>query len=381
MRFAISPAQLFDGENRLENHSLIIEQGKVQQVLPTTELPSKLPRQKPAGHILCPGFIDTQVNGAQNLLFNNQIDASAIRTIGNFHRRFGSTGFLPTLISPSREQIQQGLMAFQQASREGASACLGIHIEGPFLNKNKRGVHPEKQILSFQPGDLDLFPEQATQHKILLTLAPEVVASTDIATLVKKGLIVSLGHSNADYATSRQALAAGASGFTHLYNAMSPLTSREPGMVGAALEDPESWCAIIVDGQHVHPASLKIALSAKPRGKVMLVTDAVHACGSQTEQLNLLGETIIQREGKVCTLQGTLAGSNLTMIEAVKNTVELLQLSLEEALRMASLYPAQFLGLDHQLGRIAPGYQANLIALDQHFNVTDSWIQGQHLAH
>lgn len=376
-------ANIFDGFRTLEGYALTLANGAIQELLPQPEAGKPEPDSITIdcqGKLLCPGFIDTQVNGAADHLFNDDISTTTIRAIGSYHRHFGTTGFLPTLISPSRSQIRQALTLCGQG-KTPVPGCLGVHIEGPFLNPVKRGVHPKEQILDFSPDDLALLSPLNTAGTVLLTLAPEQVSPAQIKALVAQKVIVSLGHSNADYDTTRAALAAGASGFTHLFNAMSALTSRAPGMVGAALMDPNSWCGIIVDCKHVHPASLSIALKAKAKGKMMLVTDAVHACGSQQATLDLLGETICQQSGKVTTMTGTLAGSNLTMIEAVKNTHKLLDISLEEALRMASLYPAQFLGLDHQLGCIAPGYQADLIALDVNLNVTDSWIAGQHLQH
>lgn len=375
---------IFDGEAIHHNKALVIDGQNIHGVYAENKLPEGSKANDCSvidcqGQLITAGFIDTQVNGASNTLFNDSPTVESIRIIASYHRRYGTTGLLPTLISPSRALIGKALLATTSAAKNTTSGCLGIHIEGPFLNKEKRGVHPEEQILNFTSHDLALLSQLPNQT--LVTIAPEALTPEQITTLTKAGVIISLGHSNANFETTITALNSGASGFTHLFNAMSPLTSREPNMVGAALADENSWCGIIVDGYHVHPCSLKIAIKSKPQGKVFLVTDAIHAVGSDKHELNLLGQTIINSKGKVCTPEGTLAGSGLTMIEAVKNTISMLDMSLEESLRMASLYPAQFLGMDNQLGRIKSGYQASLIALDDDLNVTKSWVNGDYLSH
>ena len=210
----------------------------------------------------------------------------------------------------------------------------------------------------------------------VITLAPEQVPLDDIRALVARGAIVVAGHTAATYEEARAGLDAGIRGFTHLYNAMSPLTGREPGAVGAALEDTASWCGIIVDGVHVHPASLRVALAAKPSGKVFLVTDAMPPVGADDPSYVLYGETITVHDGVVRNAAGALAGSALDMATAVRNTVNLLGVPLEEAARMASTYPAEFLGLGNQYGRIAPGFHADLVAVDDELRVINTWISG-----
>jgi N-acetylglucosamine-6-phosphate deacetylase len=327
------------------------------------------------GAMLLPGFIDTQVNGGGGVLFNDAPTVETIRRIGAAHRRYGTTGFLPTLISDSVDVMRAALAAVEQALAEGVPGVLGIHLEGPYLAPARKGVHDPK--LFHTPGSEELALLCAPHRGVrLLTLAPERVPSASIGALAAAGVIVCAGHTAADYATTHAALAAGARGFTHLFNAMTPLGSREPGVVGAALEDAGSWCGIIVDGHHVHPASLRVAIAAKPRGKMVLVTDAMPPVGAADPSYLLNGETITVKDGICQTAQGVLAGSALDMAGAVRNAVQMLGLPLDEAVRMASTYPAEFLGLGATHGRIAPDYQADLVALDDDFRVQRSWVGG-----
>ena len=327
------------------------------------------------GALLLPGFIDVQVNGGGGALFNAAPTVATIRTIGAAHRRFGTTGFLPTLISDSVDTMRAALAAVEQAFDEGVPGLLGIHLEGPYLAPARKGVHDPKWF--HLPGEEELALLCAPHRGVrLVTLAPERVPHETIARLAAAGVIVNAGHTAADHATIRAALAAGVRGFTHLFNAMTPLGSREPGVVGAALEDAGSWCGIIADGHHVHPASLRVAIAAKPRGKMLLVTDAMPPVGADDPRYVLNGETITVKDGICQTAQGVLAGSALDMASAVRNTVQMLGLPLDEAARMASTYPADFLGLGASHGRIAAGCRADLVALDDDCRVRCSWIGG-----
>jgi N-acetylglucosamine-6-phosphate deacetylase len=327
------------------------------------------------GAMLLPGFIDAQVNGGGGVLFNEAPTVETLRCIGEAHRQFGTTGFLPTLISDRVDVMRDALAAVEQALAEGVPGVLGIHLEGPYLAPARKGVHDATHF--HVPGDDEMAMLLAPHHGArLITLAPDQVPLDSIGALAAAGLIVCAGHTAADYATTRAALDAGVRGFTHLFNAMTPFGSREPGVVGAALEDAASWCGIIVDGHHVHPASLRVAIAAKPRGRMILVTDAMPPVGSDDPTYTLNGETIIVKDGICQTAQGVLAGSALDMAAAVRNTVQLLGLSLDEAVRMASTYPAEFLGLGDSHGRIAPGYRADLVLMDDDYRVWQSWIGG-----
>ena len=327
------------------------------------------------GGYLVPGFIDAQVNGGGGVLFNNDTSVDAIAAIGRAHRRFGTTGFLPTLISDDAEVMQRAIAATRDAIALAVPGVLGIHLEGPYLAPARKGTHDDAK---FRVPDADEIAMATSLDNgvSLLTLAPERVPSEAIRAIVERGGIVTAGHTAGTYDEIRAGIDAGITGFTHLYNAMSPLQGREPGAVGAALEDDDCWCGVIVDGVHVHPASLRVALAAKPRGKVFLVTDAMPMVGAEDPSFDLYGETITAVDGVVRNAAGALAGSALDMASAVRNSVHLLGLPLDEACRMAAQYPAEFLGIGGERGRIAAGYRADLVLLDEEVRVRRSWIGG-----
>jgi len=323
------------------------------------------------GHYLLPGFIDCQVNGGGDVLFNDAPTVDTIRRISAAHRRFGTTGFLPTLISDEADVMRAAIAAVDAAIEEGVPGVLGIHLEGPYLAPERRGVHDAAKFRVPDAREIEL-AASLRNGKTVLTIAPERVPPASIRELVARGVIVCAGHTAATYAEARAALDAGVRGFTHLFNAMSPLTSREPGAVGAALEDAASWCGIVVDGYHVHPASLRIALAAKPRGKVFLVSDAMPPVGGDSDTYALGGVTITCRDGRCETPDGVLAGSALDMATAVRNSVASLGLPLDEAVRMASTYPADFLGLASTHGRIARGCRADFVVMGNDLRVRDA---------
>ena len=328
-----------------------------------------------AGGWLAPGFIDAQVNGGGGVLFNNDTSVEAIAAIGRAHRRFGTTGFLPTLISDDAEVMARAIGATRAAIAAGVPGVLGVHLEGPYIAPARKGTHDAGKFRV--PDAAEVAMATSLDNGItLITLAPEQVPLATIRALAARGAIVVAGHTAASYEQARAGLEAGLRGFTHLYNAMSPLQGREPGAVGAALEDRDSWCGVIVDGVHVHPGSLRVALAAKPRGKLFLVTDAMPMVGADDPAFALYGEVITAVDGVVRNAAGALAGSALDMATAVRNCVRLLGLPLDEAARMASTYPADFLGLDGRCGRIAAGLQADLVLLDESLAVRSTWIAG-----
>ena len=376
MTTALTHARVLAADGWHDDLAVLLEGERIVDLLPPADPRVREARQHDLrGAMLVPGFIDVQVNGGGGVLFNEAPTVETLRRIGAAHRRFGTTGFLPTLISDRVEVMRAALAAVEQALAEGVPGVLGIHLEGPYLAPARKGVHDPKYFHAPASDELALLcaPRRGVR---LLTLAPDQVPLASIGALVDAGLIVCAGHTAADYETTRAALATGVRGFTHLFNAMTPFGSREPGVVGAALEDADSWCGIIVDGHHVHPASLRVALAAKPRGKMLLVTDAMPPVGADRPDYVLNGETIVAKDGICLTAQGVLAGSALDMASAVRNAVQLLGLSLEEAVRMASTYPAEFLGLGESHGRIAPGYRADLVVLDDEYRVQQSWIGG-----
>lgn len=356
--------------------AVVVNAGRITAVVEQDALPADIVRQDLQGGWLLPGFIDAQVNGGGGVLFNNTPTVDALGTIARAHRRFGTTGLLPTLISDDAGVMKQAIAATQQAIAQGVPGILGIHLEGPYLAPSRKGTHDAGK---FRVPDADEIAMATSLGNgvTLITLAPERVPEQTIRELVARGAVVVAGHTAATYEEARAGLDAGLRGFTHLYNAMSPLQGREPGAVGAALEDADSWCGVIVDGVHVHPASLRVALAAKPRGKIFLVTDAMPMVGADDPAFVLYGETITAKDGVVRNAAGALAGSALDMATAVRNSVNLLGLPLEEAARMASTWPAEFLGLGETHGSIAPGYAADLVLMDAELHVVQTWIGGQ----
>jgi N-acetylglucosamine-6-phosphate deacetylase len=361
----------------LEGRTVLLDGNRIADVVADDD-----PRIKRAvrhdldGRLLLPGFLDTQVNGGGGVLFNAEPTVEAIREIGVAHRRFGTTGFLPTLISDDLEVVARGIAAVRAAIEAGVPGVLGIHIEGPFLNVVRKGVHDSAKLRGLEEGEIGLLTS-LRGGKTLVTLAPEMTTPDIITKLCAAGVVVSAGHTNATYDQIRIALRHGLTGFTHLFNAMSQLTGREPGVVGAALDDPDSWCGIIVDGRHVNPAVLRIALRCKRRDRFMLVTDAMPSVGAAEKTFSLQGRMISIANGVLVDEDGTLAGSDIDMATTVRNAIELLGVGLPEAVRMASQYPAEFLGLHGELGRIAPGYRANLVLTDDRIDVKETWIDGR----
>lgn len=378
-RSAVLAAEVFDGERRLRDRAVVIDHGsgRIADLCAHAALPAGLAVHRlPAGSLLAPGFIDVQVNGGGGVLFNDRPDLAALRTIGAAHRRFGTTGFLPTLITSAPETMARALAAVRAAIARGVPGVLGVHFEGPWLAPARRGAHPAGWLRAPGEAEVALLTTPGAGRTVV-TLAPEQVAEEVIRRLAAAGVRVCLGHSDTDHATALAAVAAGASGFTHLFNAMSPLAARAPGMVGAALGAAGVWCGIVADGVHVHPATLRLALAAGGAGRFMLVTDAMSTVGSGQTEFMLGGATVRLRDGRLQMADGTLAGAALDMAGAVRNAVRLLGVAPEEALRMASLHPARFLGIAALRGRVAPGYAADLTGLTADFDVLATWIGGR----
>jgi N-acetylglucosamine-6-phosphate deacetylase len=371
---ALAGARVFDGETIRGGLAVLVEGESIAALVPEGDLPKGVERVVMDG-LLAPGFIDLQVNGGGGVLFNATPTVEAIRAIGTAHRTYGTTGFLVTFITDSTEKMAAAVEATRQALDERVPGLLGIHLEGPFLNPAKRGIHDAQWVRTPNQGDLALLDELPV-GRTLVTLAPEQAPPGLIERLAKAGVIVAAGHTDADYDRAMAGFAEGVAGVTHLFNAMTPLTSRAPGMVGAALDCKPAWCGLIVDGHHVHPASLRAVIAAKPKGTMILVTDAMPPAAGGPAAFDLGGRPIRAEGGRLVGADGTLAGAELDMARAVANTVEMVGLGLEEALRMASLYPARALGLDDR-GRIASGQRADLVLLDDKLRVTDTWIGGE----
>ncbi len=375
-RHAVVASTVFDGEARHTDYAVIIEGSRISGLLPKRELPIEVPaRVLPEGAWLAPGFIDIQVNGGGDVLLNDDPSAAAMATIARAHRKFGTTALLPTLITDTPEKMRAALAAANEATAANPS-ILGIHLEGPFISPEKLGVHNRALIRAPNPDDIEILMALRAGETTLITLAPERVPPGFIARLAKAGLRISLGHSMATYEKTKAALAEGLTGFTHLFNAMRPLGSRDPGPVAAALEAPGAFFGMIVDGEHVDPAMLRLAL--RGLAHPMLITDAMPPVGGSEPTFTLYGEQIAVREGRCKRADGTLAGAALDMASAVRNCVKLLNVPLTQALRFASIEPAWFLGLEATLGRLAPGYRADLVAFDPgSMQVHATWVAGE----
>ena len=375
MAFALTGARAFDGAHILEDMAVVIDGKRIVSLAAEGDLPAAIER-RPVEGLIAPGFVDTQVNGGGGILFNDTPTVEGIAAIGAAHRRFGTTGFLPTFITDGPEKMREAALAVRDGLQAGVPGLLGIHLEGPFLNPRRKGIHEAGFIREMLENDLDLITASGL-GRVLVTLAPEMVPVAGIARLVAAGVVVSAGHTEADAGTIRAARAAGLSGFTHLFNAMPPLAGREPGPVGAALDDPEAWCGLIVDLRHVSAVSLRAAIAARGWQRMMLVTDAMPSVGIDLTRFELLGRTITRQDDRLTAADGTLAGSHLDMASAVRNSVAELGLPLEAALHMASRAPAEFLRLGDELGRVAPGFRANLVLLDRDLKVVETWIDGE----
>lgn len=366
---------LIDGR-LVEGRTVLLQDGRILDIVGPSDARLRTARVHDlGGDLLLPGFIDVQVNGGGGMLFNDAPEVDTIRAIGAAHRRFGTTAFLPTLISDDLATVRRGIDAVRAAIVQKIPGVIGIHIEGPFINAQRRGAHDAAKLRVLDEEALQLLSE-GNGGRTLVTLAPETTTPQALRRLAAAGVLLCAGHTAATFEQMRDAFAAGVRGVTHLFNAMSPLGSREPGAVGAALLDPDSWCGVIVDGRHVHPATLRLALRAKRLDRFMLVTDAMPSVGTTQDSFMLQGRRIHVRDGACVDDHGVLSGSAIDMASTVRNAIELLEVPLEQAVAMASTHPAQFLGLDAELGRIAPGYRANLVVADERMNVKQAWIGG-----
>ena len=373
---AILAERVFDGYRWHAGAAVLIRGGRIAGVGPSNEVPRDWPQTRlPKGAFLAPGFIDLQVNGGGGVLLNDQPTADGMRAIARAHRRFGTTACLPTLITDSRERVKAAIAAARSvSSRDGV---IGLHLEGPFISPRRPGVHRADRIAQPVAGDLEQLCELAGAGQSMVTLAPECVPAGFVRTVAASGVRISIGHSEASAASVMQAVADGATGITHLFNAMPPMSAREPGIVGAALAENRLTAGLIVDGIHVDPITVRAAFAAKGCERIALVTDAMPTVGASQDRFELVGRTIKLANGRLTTEEGTLAGAHLDMATAVRNVVKLAQLPLEDALRAASLTPARFLGLDKERGMLAAGARADLVALSEDLSVVGTWVDGK----
>ena len=374
---ALTGAKVFDGEGWHTNAAVLLQAERILRIAPIAEIPGDAQIERLPGGILAPGFIDAQVNGGGGVLLNDAPTSESMSRIAAAHRRFGTCGLLPTLITTTAPAVEAALRA---AEKKPIPGVLGLHLEGPHLDQERKGVHDQQAMRPMTQTDLDMLLA-ADVGRLLVTVAPEQVGTDQVRRLVDGGIVVSLGHTDATFSRAKELIDAGATGITHLFNAMSPLENRAPGVVGAALDAGTVWCGVIADGFHVDAASLRIALRAKrPPGKLFLVTDAMSTVGSTMTSFPLGRKMVNLHHGRLTTIDDegreVLAGSHLDMASAVRFCVANLELSIEEALRMASLYPAMFLRLESCRGRIGPGFAADLVHLDAALNVTRTWVAG-----
>ena len=374
--YALTGARVLAGRDWLDGYAVVVGGGVISEICPASELADAMPQVVLDGGALVAGFVDLQVNGGGNALLNDQPSLDAVRTIAAAHRQFGTTALLPTLISEDLQVIAAAIAAVRAAIAEGVPGVAGIHIEGPFLNPLKAGIHDSAKFRKLDTRAIDLLCS-LDNGRTLITLAPELCDPADLAELIGRGVTVSAGHSLATYDQAVTAFAAGVRGTTHLFNAMSQFGSREPGLVGAALLTEGVISGLIADGRHVHPEAMRLAWQLLGNDGIALVTDAMSTVGGTIGTFAFNGVEITV-DGYSCVApDGTLAGSNLDMASAVRNAVDMLGVNLADACTMASHTPARLIGLDDRLGRIAPGLRADFVHLDDQLQVTATWIGGE----
>ncbi|MDF2640419.1 MAG: nagA [Novosphingobium lindaniclasticum] len=374
-RIALTGTRIVLADRVVEGQALLLEGDRILGLAAADALPADCMVEPLNGGYLLPGFIDTQVNGGGDVLFNDMPCIEGICAIAKAHRRYGTTGLLPTLISDYPKVVEAAIAAGEAALARGVPGVLGVHIEGPHLNAAKKGIHDQNR---FTRIDAEVIARLSapTAGRRIVTLAPELAPEGTVRALTEAGVLVCAGHSLATYDQARAALAEGLTGFTHLFNAMTQFLSRDPGMVGAALEDRTSHFGLIADGFHVHPAAMRVALAARGAEGVMLVTDAMPPVGGTLGRFTLMDQDIKVADGLCTGPDGTLAGSALTMVQALRNAMDMIGCDIVTASRMASGNPARFLRLDHETGTIAPGLRADLVHLDDARLVQSTWIGG-----
>ncbi|TGS40737.1 MULTISPECIES: N-acetylglucosamine-6-phosphate deacetylase [unclassified Mesorhizobium] len=377
-RFALTGARIFDGDDWHEGAALVVRDGLVEAMLPLGAVPGDIRAIDIGGGMLVPGFVDIQVNGGGGVMLNDHPDVASIETICRAHAPFGTTALLPTLITDTPAITAAAIAAGEAAALQKVPGFLGLHLEGPHLSIARKGAHDPALIRPMTDADQAMLMAARRKLPVLLTtIAPESVDPARVTALAKAGIVVSLGHSDTGHATAKAFAEAGASVVTHLFNAMSQIGNREPGLAGAALDIGTLSAGLIADGIHVHPATIRIALDAKQGpGRIVLVTDAMATIGTDMTSFTLNGRTIYRKDGSLRLADGTLAGADLDMISAIRFMHRTVGLELSEALRMASLYPAQAIGQSHRLGRFANGTAADIVALSGDLGIGSVWIGG-----
>jgi N-acetylglucosamine-6-phosphate deacetylase len=364
-KYAITSKKIFDGEQFLSNKAIIISENKIEDILDLKDIGS-IELIDYQDNIIAPAFIDLQLNGCGGVLFNDDISEHTLEVMHKTNLRFGTTSFLPTLITTSEDNIKKAVEVVTKFHEKHPFNVIGIHIEGPYISKIKKGIHNPIYMKPISLEMVEFLVEAGKKVPIKITMAPEENSIDRIKQLVDGGVKVSIGHTNADYKTAKEGIRAGISFATHLFNAMSPMEGRSPNVVGAVLDSHSVHAGIIVDGYHVDYASISLVKEIK-KDKLYIVTDAVTPMGTDMEQFQFADQTIYVRDGKCENKDGTLAGANIDMMTSVANAVSHANISLCEALRMASLYPAEAIGKSNIIGRIAKQYVANLTIFDRDY--------------
>jgi N-acetylglucosamine-6-phosphate deacetylase len=376
MTYALTNCHIFSGEHSWHNHAVVIDNDKIDTIIPVTELNEAIPRIDLNGNTLSPGMIDLQLNGCGGVMFNDEINVSCLRTMHLTNLKSGCTSFLPTLITSSDRDMRQAIAVVRDYHHDYPNQVLGLHLEGPYLNPAKKGIHNEQYIRRSSDEMIDYFCENSDVIK-MITLAPEQVMPSHIKQLADTGIIVAIGHSNATYQEASASFNTGITFATHLFNAMSPMIGRDPGVVGAVFDHDSVYAGIIADGHHVDYANIRISQRLK-RGKLILVTDATAPAGAQIDSFQFVGKTVYYRNGQCVDENGTLGGSALTLNQAIKNVTSHADIPLAEAIRMATLYPASAIGLEQKIGQIKHGMVANLIIFDPEFNIQATVVNGHY---
>ena len=374
MKKALKGARIFSGKDFLDNKALLFEDDNIIDILDDSIIPSDFDIQSLNGGILSPGFIDLQVNGGGGKLFNNSSDKESLNTIISAHQYFGTTSIMPTVISDSLNVLQQCTDTVSKEINKNKS-LLGIHIEGPFFNVKYRGVHQKQYINTINATYMDLF-ETLNQFPVMLTLAPECISIKQLKSLKKLGFKILAGHTDANYDQLEEAIKYGLDGFTHLFNAMGQISAREPGVVGSALDFDQTWASIIVDLHHVHPSLINLSYKQKPEGKLFFVSDSMATINHGEPSFELYDEVVSESKGRIINSEGKLAGSSITQIDAIKNAYQKCNIPLESAISMATLYPAEYLGISDYLGQIKKGFRSDLVHFNSDFKIQNVWVEG-----
>ena len=377
MKQALLGSQIFCGERFYDDHALLVDGKSIVDIVDKNHTPDNFNKIELNQGILAPGFIDLQVNGGGGVLFNNSPNKESLNTIIKAHQFFGTTSVMPTVISDSLEVLEQCIKTVTEEIKNNSS-LLGIHIEGPFFNTKYRGVHQKQYISTINSDYLNLF-ESLKGFPVMLTLAPECISNQQLKHLTSLGIKTLAGHSDASYDELDDAIKNGLDGFTHLFNAMGQISAREPGVVGSALHFENTFASIIVDLHHVHPSLIQLAYQLKPKGKLFFISDSMATINHGKPSFELYDEVVNESDGRLVNSEGKLAGSSITQIDAVKNAYQKCNIPLNQALAMASRYPAEYLGIENHLGSLKPGYRADLVHFDANFKVHNAWVSGKQI--